>query len=110
MSIGSVEMHFFSFFLDAHFQKSRKAFFLRKPFLHLEITFFLLRKPFSKSEITFKKSENRRLGDSFRKSFSARKAFLKSETKTMNDSYGALIVNIIYLYLSVGEMYFSSSH
>ena len=37
---GLEEKHFFSFFLHARIQKSRKAFFLRKPFLHLEITFF----------------------------------------------------------------------
>jgi hypothetical protein len=71
--LGSIEKHFFSFFLDARFEKSRKAFFLRKPFLHFEITFFfceitffcVLRKPFLKSE-------NKRLGD--RKYFSARTA------------------------------------
>ena len=35
-----VEKHFFSFLLHARIQKSRKTFFLRKPFLNLEITFF----------------------------------------------------------------------
>ena len=51
-----------------------------------------MRKPFLKSEITFKKSENKRFGDSFRKTCSARKAFLKSENKMMSDSYGSYII------------------
>ena len=39
-SLGLEEKLFFSFLLHAWIQKSRKTFFLRKPFLHLEITFF----------------------------------------------------------------------
>ena len=41
--VGLEEKHFFSFLLHARIPKSRKAFFLRKPSLHLEITFFSVR-------------------------------------------------------------------
>ena len=40
LGVGRKAFLFFSFLLHARIQKSRKTFFLRKPFLHLEITFF----------------------------------------------------------------------